>query len=161
MPLYNALLKKYFDDWKNLKERTLKRVIEKIFKKKIKLKKMINDLSNNNSNNNNEAKNLILKNYLLKWKENALNSKNNKKRISMRKNFNKKNRNKKSLKLLNMIKKQKKIKKILKKYFNKWKENVLNNDNVITYKNILQKIIDYQKKKQNEDIELQKEKEKM
>ena len=156
----NALLKKYFDDWKNLRERELKRVLENIFKKKLNLKKMLNDLSNNN-NDNDEAKNFILKHYLLKWKVNALNSKNNKKRISIRKKYNTKKRNKKSLLLLNIIKKQKKQKKLLKKYFNKWKENALNSDNIITHKNILQKLIDYLKKKQNDDLELEKEKEKI
>ena len=123
---------------------------------------MLNDLSNNNNDNKNKkSKNFILKHNINKWKVNCLNKdKKKKKIISVRKNLNKMKKNKQVLKHMNKLNKQKKDNILLKKYLDKWKENAFNNEDSITHKNILQKIINYQKKKQQDALELKNEKEK-
>ena len=150
-----ASLRKYFDIWKNpgsLRERILKRILDNVFKKKLKLQKMIRDLPNNDKNDiaYSKSRKYILNHYLNKWKDIAdaltkiLKDKKGKKRISMRKNLNKRTKNKNTLKAINKFQKERDN---LKKYFEKWKDNALNNDEIINHKTILQKMKEYQKNK--------------
>ena len=158
----NSLLKKCFDKWKNpynIRERSLKRVINNFFKKKLRLQKMIKDLpKNQNEKDNKESKKIILKHYLDKWKDNANKLsdlyKNNKKRISVRKNP-KKLRNNKSVQKMNKFMKQKKL---LSKNFKKWINNTLDSENIVTHNQILQKLKNYLTNK-IDSVEITNEKE--
>jgi len=146
------ILKKYFYKWNNnihsKKELILKKIINNLQQKSLKLHKILEDLDNNNKDKNNE----ILKHYLNKWKNNTFNERENKKhkrRISMRKNI----KTKKSY--LNLLKKKEKQKKekhqIIDNYFKKWKNISLNYEELSRSK-ILNKLIKFKRKKEEEEI---------
>ena len=164
----NGILRKYFYMWNNpylIRERTLKKVIENFFKKKINLKRILKDLSNNDNNsrneNNTESKKFVLKHYLNKWKTIATcRDKNIKKRISIRKNLKKVNKNTKKINRMNRkLNRKKEKKELLKKYFNKWKDNTLNSESIITYRKIINKITKYLQNKKEKEQKIEKEKE--